>query len=382
MRSRSVSLIYISAFAAVAMLALSCRSAEVAWPAANDEDLAGVVYVTRPLEEGAGIIAVSAAGGVRDLGLRCDGQSDVTASPDGERLYYGLDSALHEYAPATKADRVVVSFDAGIAREPGHDDEGNPVIFAWHCGARFRDVRFSPQGEVAFVVEPTECPVSGDAAAGGEDGLTPRTNFAIDAGAYLLEPGGGEPRYLGPTRAVYGFAGGSLLLENKLTVARYDLAQGTVQPLLAADTHELGWLPWAAAHDDEVVVVANKAAEKSGEVVVSRIFVVRGGRGADEPVLEIEERSPATCGALSPDGRYLAVQCTPLVFGEPTLYVVDLEREQSKVLARGANLVGFARGSGAVYYVVATGRVGDLFLAGLDGAARRLSSSGDVLLPP
>lgn len=382
MRSRSSPLLYVSSFVIASALTASCRPGEVAWPAAGDEDLAGVVYVTRPLERGAEIIGVSAADGVDELGIRCDGQSDVAVSPDGARLYYGLDSALHEYETATKADRVVAAFEGGVACEEG-TDEGRAATFAWRCGVRFRDVCFSPEGAVAFVVEPTECPLPpAEAEAAVEGGLKPRTNFAVDAGAYLLEPGADAPRYLGPTRAVYGFAGGALLLENKLTVARYDLEKGTVEALLAGDAHELGWLPWAAVHGDVVVVVATKAAEKSGEVVLNRVFVVRGGRGADEPAVVLKGNNPATRAALSPDGRYLAVQCTPLVFGEPTIYAVDLERERFKVLARGGGLVGFARGSGAVYYVVASGRRGDLFLAGLDGAARRLTSSGDVLLPP
>ena len=383
MRSRSFPLLYVSGFVVAALLAVSCRQGEVAWPAAGDEDLAGVVYVTRSLEGGAEIIKVSAAGGVDELDLRCDGQSDVAVSPDGRRLYYGRDSALHEYELATAADRVVASFEAGVACEAGTDDEGLAVTFAWRCGVRFRDVSFSPEGLVAFVVEPTECPVPPEeVSAAGKGELKPRTDFAVDAGAYLAGPGGDAPRYLGPTRAVYGFAGGALVLENKLTVARYDLGTGTVQPVLGADAHELGWLPSAAVHGDDVVVVATKADEKSDEVVLNRVFVVRDGRGGDEPVVELEGRNPATRAALSPDGRYLAVQCTPQVFGEPTIYAVDLERERFKVLARGANLVGFARGSGAVFYVVAAGRTGDLFLSGLDGAARRLTSSGDVLLPP
>lgn len=383
MRSRSFPLLYVSGFVVAVLLTVSCRPGEVEWPAAGDEDLAGVVYVMRSLEGGAEIIGVSAAGGVDELGLRCDGQSDVAVSPDGRRLYYGRDSALREYELASASERVVASFEAGVACEAGADDEGRGATFAWRCGVRVRDVSFSPEGLVAFVVEPTECPVPPEEVSAGDKGeAKPRTGFAVDAGAYLLKPGGEEPRYLGPTRAVYGFMGGALLLENKLTVVRYDLEGGTVEPVLGADAHELGWLPWAAARGDDVVVVAAKADEKSDEVVLNRVFVVRDGRGGDEPVVALECKDPATRAALSPDGRYVAVQCTPRVFGEPTIYAVDLERERFKVLARGANLVGFARGSGAVYYVAAAGRTGDLFLAGLNGAARRLTSSGDVLLPP
>jgi hypothetical protein len=237
---------------------------------------------------------------------------------------------------------------------------------------------------VAFVVEPTECPVpTEEAAAGGKGELKPRTDFAFDAGAYLLEPGRDAARYLGPTRAVYGFVGDdALILENKLTVARYELEGGTVQPLLGADAHELGWLPSAAVRGDDVVIVAAKADKKSQEIVRNGVFVIAGGRGADEPLLELEGKYPATRAALSADGLYFAVQCTPQVFGKPTIYAVDLERERFKVLAEGANLVGFARGSRAVFYVAGPGRTGDLFLVGLDGAARRLTSSGDIVLPP
>jgi len=385
MRSRSFPLLYVSGFVVVVLLAVSCRPGEVAWPAAGDEDLAGAVYVTRLAEGGAEIIGVSAEGGVDELGLRGDGQSDVGPSPDGRRLYYGRDGALHEYELATASDRVVASFPAGVACEVGTDDKGRAKEYAWRCGVRFRDVSFSPEGRVAFVVEPTECPVSTeDAAARAKGELKPRADFAVDAGAYLLEPGSDAPRYLGPTRAVYGFVGDeALIIENKLTVARYELEGGTVRPLLGADAHELGWLPSAAARgDDDVVIVAAKADEKSHEVVLNRVFVVRGGGGGDEPVVELEGKDPATRAEVSADGRYVAVQCTPQVFGEATIYAVDLERKRFKILVNGANLVGFARGSRAVFYVAGAGRAGDLFLAGLDGAARRLTSGGDIILPP
>lgn len=360
----------------------SCRRAEVEWPAAGPEDLADAAYVARLTEDGAEVVKVSAGGAVTETGLACDADSGVTLSPDGRRLYYGLDSALHAYDIKSGEDRVVASFPAGVARETGTDDEGRAKTFAWRCGARFRDLTFGPGGRVAFVAEPTECPLPpGGAEAGPE--AEPRAAFAFDAGAYLLEPGSEAPRYLGPTRAVYGFVGeGELILENKLTVARYDLARGTVQPLLAPDMHELGWLPDAAVWGEKVVVVGAKADEKSQKVVWNRVFVVAAGRGGDEPVLEIKVKDPATRAALSPDGRYFAVQCTPQVFGEPAVYVVDLEAKQFKVLVDGARLVGFARGSRAVFDVAGPGRAGDLHFAGLDGATKRLTSSGDIIPPP
>lgn len=374
-----------SAAAVTAFCVVSCRRGEVAWPAAGEKDLNDVVYVARVAGEGAAVVAVSAAGGVKELGLRCDGQSDVALSADGGRLYYGLDDALREHELAAGADRVVASFPGGVARETGTDEQGRPKTYGWRCGARFRDLAFGPEGRLAFIVEPTACPLPAEetGAAGGELELKPRGDFAVDAGAYLWEPGGGAPRYLGPTRAIYAFWGkDALLLENKLTVARYDLEGGTVSPLLAADAHELGWLPWAAAAGDKVVVVGAKAAEKRQESIRNRVFVVEGGRGRDEPLMEIEGQDPATRGALSADGRYLAVQCTPQVFGEPTIFAVDLARRRYKVLVSGGNLLGFTRGSRAIFYVAGPGRTGDLFLAGLDGAARRLTSAGDILPTP
>ncbi len=372
----------VTGFAVAALFGASCRRAEVVWPAAGPEDLSDAVYVARLTEGGAAVVKVSAGGAAAETGVSCDAESEVALSPDGRDFYYGLDSALHAHDIASGADRVVATFPAGIAQETGTDDDGRAKTFAWRCGARFRDLTFGPGGRVAFVAEPTECPVP-EKGAGAAAEAKPRTAFAFDAGAYLLEPGSDAPRYLGPTRDVYGFVGeGELILENKLTVARYDLARGTVQPLLAPGTHELGWLPDAAVRGEKVVVVGAKADEKSQKVVWNRVFVVAGGRGGDEPVLEIQGQDPATRAALSPDGRYLAVQSTPQVFGEATVYVVDLEGKQFKVLVDGARLVAFARGSRAVFYVAGPGRAGDLYFVGLDGAAKSLTSSGDIIPPP
>lgn len=374
-----------SAAALTAFCLVSCRAGEVAWPAATEEDLADTVYVARSVGDGAEVVAVSAAGGVKELGLACDPQSDVALSPDGRRLFYGLDNGLHEYELATGADRVVASFPGGLARETGEDKEGRPTTYAWRCGARFRDLAFGSGGRLAFVVEPTACPlpVEEEKPGGGGLELKPRRDFAVEAGAYLLETGTRAPRYLGPTRAIFGFWGDdALLLENKLTVARYELGRGTVEPVLAADAHELGWLPWAAAAGDKVVVVGAKGADKKQESIRNRVFVVEGGRGRDEPLVEMECKEPATRAALAADDRYLAVQCTPQVFGEPTILAVDLERKRYKVLIRGGALLGFARGSRAVFYVVGPGRTGDLFLAGLDGAARRVTSGADIFPAP
>jgi hypothetical protein len=380
MRSRWFPLLYVPAFVVV-LFAVSCRRAEVVWPAASPEDLADAVYVARLGEGAAEVVKVFAGGGVAELNLACDAESDVALSPDGRLLYYGLDSALHAHDIESGADRVVASFPTGVAWEAGTGEERGKM-FAWRCVARFRDLTFGPEGRVAFVVEPTECPLAvGITAAPSE--LKPRGYFAFDAGAYLLEPGSNAPRYLRPARAVYGFVGeGALILEDKLTVARYDLGRGTVHPLLAPEAHELGWLPDAAVSGDTVVVVGAKADKRSQKVVWNRVFLVAEGRGGDEPVLTMKDEDPVTCAALSRDGRYLAVQCTPQVFGEPTIYVVDLEHKQFKVLVNGARLVAFARGSRAVFYVAGPGRAGDLYFVGLDGATRRLTSSSDVIPPP
>lgn len=368
-----------AAFAAI-LLAASCAR-EVVWPPASEEDQKDKLYVAALSEGGAEVVAVG-AGGVEKLGLRCDDDGEVALSPDGRRLYYGRDGALHEYEVANGADRVVASFAGGVAREAGADEEGAAKIFAWRCGCRFRDLAFAPDGRVAFVVEPTECPLADEEAAEAGGELRPRTDFALDAGAYVAEAGR-EPRYLGAARAVYGFLGDdALLLEHKLTVARYGFDGGAVTPLLPPEAHELGWLPPAAVAGERAVVVAPRAVEKSQRDVLNRVFVVEGGRGRDEPLLEIRGRAPATRGALSADGRYLAVELTPRVFGEPTVYIVDLESKSYKVLATAGRLAAFGRGGRAVFYVVGRGRAGDLVLAGLDGEARRLTSEGQILPPP
>jgi hypothetical protein len=379
MRGRLSTLIYIGAFTA-AVFAASCAR-EVVWPPAGDEDLKGKIYLAALTGGGAEVVAVSAAG-VEKLGVPCDDDGEVALSADGLRLYYGREGSLYERALATGAERVVASFPGGVAREAGADEEGRAKVFAWRCGCRFRDLAFAPDGRVAFIVEPTECPLADEdaAEAGGE--LTPRTAFAINAGAYVTEPGR-EPRYLGASRAIYGFLGDdALLLENKLTVARYEFRSGAATPLLPPGAHELGWLPPAAVAGDRIVVVAPRAVEKSEREVLNRVFVIDGGRGGDEPLLEIRARAPATRAALSGDGRYLAVEFTPQVFGEPSVYVVDLEKKGYKVLATAGRLAAFGRGGRAVFYVVGRGRGGDVVLAGLDGRGRRLTTDAQILPPP
>lgn len=379
MRRRLITLIYVGAFAA-AVFAASCAR-EVVWPPASDEDLNDKVYLAALTGDGAEVVAVG-TGGVEKLGVPCDDDGEVALSPDGRRLYYGYDDALRERELATGAERVVASFPGGVAREAGTDEDGKAKVFAWRCGCRFRDLAFAPDGRVAFIVEPTECPLADEEAAEAGGELTPRTAFALNAGAYVAEPGR-EPHYLGASRAIYGFLGDdALLLENKLTVARYEFRGGAATPLLPPEAHELGWLPPAAMAGERIVVVAPRAVEKSEREVLNRVFVVDGGRGRDEPLLEIRARAPATRAALSADGRYLAVEFTPQVFGEPAVYVVDLEKKGFKVLATAGRLAALGRGGRAVFYVVGRGRGGDVVLAGLDGEERRLTTDAQILPPP
>jgi hypothetical protein len=370
---------------AAALLVAACRPGEVEWPAAAEEDLADTVYVARAAGTGAEVVVASASEGVKKLGLACDPQSEVAVSPDGGRLYYGRDNSLYEYELATGDDRVVAAFGGGVACEAGPDETGVTRVSAWRCGARFRDLAFGPDGRLAFLVEPTETALPETAAESAEAAARPRprTDFRMDAGAYLLDPGSDAPRYLEPTRAVYGFLGReALILESRLTVARYEFRSRTATPLLGPEAHELGWLPPAAVSGDKVVVVAPKADEKSREYVLNEVYVIEGGRGGSRPSLSIRAKEPATRVALSPDGRYLAVECTSRVLGEAVIYAVDLERKRHKLLLRGGRLLRFARGSRAVFYLVGPGRTGALFLAGLDGAARRLTSSEKVLPEP
>ncbi|NIT37413.1 MAG: hypothetical protein GTN49_13105 [candidate division Zixibacteria bacterium] len=370
---------------ATAFLVASCRPGEVVWPAATQEDLADTVYGARAVGTGAEVLAVSASEGVKELGLRCDPQSEVTLSPDGRLLYYGRDNSLYERELATAKDRVVAAFTGGVACETGPDETGRVKTSAWRCGARFRDLTFGPDGQLAFLVEPTETPLPEAAAASAEAAgqPRPRADFRMDAGAYLLDPESDVPRYLLPTRAVYGFPGqGALILESGLTAARYEFRSRAVTRLLGPEAHELGWLPPAAASGDKVVVVAPKADEKSHEYVLNEVYVIEGERGGSRPSLSIRGKEPATRVALSPDGRYLAVECTSRVLGEAVIYAVDLERKRYKVLLRGGGLLRFARGSRAVFYLVGRGQTGDLFLAGLDGATRRLTSDEKVLPRP
>ena len=370
---------YIGVFAAV-FFAGSCAR-EVVWPPASKEDLNDKIYLAALTGDGAEVVAVG-AGGLEKLGLRCDDDGEVALSPDNRRLYFGRDDSLYERDLETGAERVVASFPGGVAREAGTDEDGDAKIFAWRCGCRFRDLAFAPDGRVAFIVEPVECPLADEEVTetGGE--LTARAAFAIDAGAYVAAPGR-EPCYLGVSRAVYGFLGDDvLLLENKLTVARYEFAGGAVTPLLPPEAHELGWLPPAAVAGERIVVVAPRAVEKSEREVLNRVFVVDGVHGRDEPLLQIRARAPAMRAALSPDGRYLAVEFTPQVFGEPAVYVVDLDKKGYKVLATAGRLAAFGRGGRAVFYVAGRGRGGDVVLAGLDGEERRLTTDAQILLPP
>ncbi len=375
------------AAAAAATFLTSCRG-EPRWPAAGPADLADTIYVARATADGAEVVAFSATTAERRLGVSCDGESEVAVSPDGGRLYYGADSALHEYDLAAATDVVVATFPAGMAYELAADDAGREKVYRWRCGYRFRDVTFGPQGRIAFILESTECPLGErrpeEFLAAERRRWRPRSDFFAQEGAYLLDAGGGAPSYLGATRALYGFdADGALFLESKLTLARYDFARGgEATPVLAADAHELGWLPAAAVAGDKVVVVAAKAEKKSDEYIRNGVYVLEGGRGRKRPRVEVRAREPATRAALSPDGRYFAFEGTPRLLGEPTIYVVDLARRRYKVLVNGGRLLRFARGSGALFYLSGTGRAGDLFLAGLDGSPRRLTSSADILPPP
>ncbi len=370
---------------AAILLVAACRPAEVEWPAATEEDLADAVYVARAAGTGAEVVAASASVGVQELGLACDPQSEVALSPDGRLLYYGRDNSLYEHELATGDGRVVAAFAGGVACETGPDETGRVKTSAWRCGVRFRDLAFGPDGRLAFLVEPTEVALPDTAAASAEAAAQPRprADFRADAGVYLLDAGSDAPRYLAPTRAVYGFLGQeALILENRLTVARYEFRSRTARPLLGPEAHELGWLPPAAVSGDKVVVVAPKADEKSHEYVLNELYVIEGGRGGSRPSLSIRAKEPATRVALSPDGGYAAVECTSRVLGEAVVYVVDLERKRYKLLLRGGRLLRFARGSRAVFYLVGPGRTGDLFLSGLDGAARRLTSDEKVLPEP
>ena len=106
-----------------------------------------------------------------------------------------------------------------------------------------------------------------------------------------------------------------------------------------------------------------------------------GGRIRFENIIDLSVPA-GSMAALSPDGRYLAVQCTPQVFGEPAICLVDLETRDYKVLVEGGRLFRFTAGSGALFYLAGRGRAGDLFLVGLDGEARPLTSDGTVLPAP
>ena len=372
------------ALAAFALLLLSCAP-KGEWPPAAPADLGDTFYAARATAAGAELVAVTAAG-VKPLGVPCDGESQVAVSPDGAFLFYGADSALHQYELKTGRDRVVLSFPAGVAREMGTEGEQKDKVLSWRCGFRFRDVVFAPDGRLAVLAEPASCPQAEtrpeDYTAAERAAWKPRAAFAADAGAYLVFPGG-KPEYVGPTRALYGFADDkTLVLENKLTAASYELAHGDVRPFLAKDAHEVGWLPVGVVAPGRAVLVGAKARERSLKDIMNRVYVVEGSRGKDKPLVAIKTREPATRAALSPDGRYLAVETTPQVLGPAKIFIVDLKSRRFRLLAVGARLFRFARGSRAVYYLGGEGRAGDLFLAGLDGTSRRLTTSGDVLPLP
>ncbi|MGD8719771.1 MAG: hypothetical protein PVH29_13235 [Candidatus Zixiibacteriota bacterium] len=368
--------------AAAALLAGAC-SREVEWPGASPEDSSDVIYVVAEGEDGAAVRPVSAKGKAEAPALTVDPASEVAVSPDGRFLLYGYDNALHEYELATGADRVLASFPGGFAREKGTDETGVAKTFVWRCGCRFRDIRFGPEGRVAFLVEPTECAMADEDPVSPAGELMPRTAFVLDAGAYVV--GDGEPEYLGPTRAIYGYPDeATLVLENRLTVARYEFAGGTVTPLLPPDSHELGWLPPAVVSGDSLIAACSRAVEKSDQEIAVDIYVVKldgSGRTA-EPLLTFVGNAPATRVAASPDGKYAAVECSPQVFGKPHIVAVDVAGGDYKTLVEGGRLLRFGRGSGGVFYVAGSGVKGDVYLAGLDGRARRLTETGDLLPSP
>ncbi len=356
----------------------------MAWPPATKEDAADVVYLAQLDASGAVVVAASAAG-ARSLGVAADAASEVVLSPDGRYLYYGLASALHQYEMKTARDRAVASFPAGEARELPAEGKDEGKVLVWRCGYRFRDVVFGPGGRLGFLLEPTTCPQPDERWADFNDAARKswrtREAFAAEVGAYILDAGE-APVYLGPARALYGFAGDDLVLENKLTPARYDFKTGGVTALLGKGAHEVGWVPAAAVAADKIAVVGAKAREKSFTDIVNRVYIITARGGSRRPFLEITARAPASRAALSPDGRYLAVELVPARVGAPQIYAVDLARKSYRPLVAGGRLVRFAQGSAAVFYVSAEGRAGDLYLAGLDGRARRLTTSGKVLPPP
>lgn len=373
---------------AVVVTAIVACTGEEPWPNASAEDQAdGVYLVALAADNGARIMRVGADGRVADTGIICERSSDVVVSPDGSALLYGLDSALRRRDLSTGQDVVIAQFPAGEAREGRIDDKGEMKVYGWRCAYRFRDVCFGPRGEIAFLAESDELalPDKKPADFSNEEkaAFKPRTAFAADPGLYLLAPGDERPAFLGPTRAFYGFQGDTdLLIENRFTLARYDRGNGSVTRLLYKGAHEMGFLPAVALGKDKIVAVGAKAKKGSTIKIIENVYVISKGRGGTKPVHDFEAKMPPTRAALSPDGRYLAVELSPRSLGESVIHVVDLNKRRSKLLVTGGRLVAFGRGARAVFYIAGAGYGGDLFMAGLDGQSRRLTTTGNYIPPP
>lgn len=371
-----------------AFLALWLACAPAAeWPPLSAADVEGEYYFLKSGADGASVVAVSAAAGARTLGLAADPGSALIVAPDGRCLYYGRASALRRYEIRTGREEVVASFPAGVAREVRGETGAGAQVSSWDCGVHFPEVAVSPAGEVAFRVLPFAKPLPdrplADFAADERAAWARRDAFQTQAGIYVARPGE-NATYVMPSRRLYGFApDGSLLTEDKLTVVKVDPKTGAATRIVAPDAHEAGWLPAAVVSPQgETIVVGAKARERSFVDIMNRIYVIKGHKGRERPFVEIKDRKPATRAALSADGRYLAVEATPQVYGPGTIYVVDLKTRRWRPVVEGGRLVGFGAGSRAVVYLAGAGVSGDIYLAGLDGTTRRLTAGGDILPPP